>query len=97
MEVDEAGADEDLFAELVGIGRPAAILGVDGVDMRAEDGDGVDGIGLAVEDEVGGIEADAEVRHRHVADGARHGGGGLLAGFHEEALIVVARSARRPL
>jgi hypothetical protein len=88
VEVDQAGADEDFFPEFVGIGGPAAILRVHGVDVRAEDGDGVGGIGLAVEDEVGGIEADAEVGLGNVAESARHGGGGLLAGLHEEALIV---------
>ena len=63
VEVDEAFADQDFFAELVGVGGPAAVFGVDGVDVGAEDVDRVDGIGLAVEDEVGGVEADAEVGH----------------------------------
>ena len=88
VEVDEAFADENFFAELVGVGGPAAVFGVDAADVGAEDVDRVDWIGLAVEDEVGGVEADAEVGHVHVADGARHGGGGFLAGLHEEVLAV---------
>ena len=89
FEVHEAGADQDLFAELVGVGGPAAILRVNGMNMRTEDGNGVDGIGLAVKDEVGGVEPDAEVWHLHVADGARHGGRGFLASLHQEALVVL--------
>ncbi len=88
LEIDEAGADENLFAELVGVGRPAAVLCVDGMDVRAEDVDGVHGIRFAVEDEVGGVKADAEVGQVDVADGARHGGRGLLAGLHEEVLTI---------
>ena len=81
-------ADQHFFAELAGIGRPAAVLGVDAAHVRAEDVDRVDRICLAVEDEVGGVEADGEVGHGHVANHARHGGRRLLAGFHQEVLPV---------
>src|ERR1700744_774321 len=93
-EVDEAGADEDFFAELVRIGGPAAVFRVHGVDVRAEDGDGIHGIGFAVEDEVGGVEADAEVGLGNIAEGTRHGGRRLLAGPHEETLILLGAVLR---
>ena len=87
-EVDQPCADEHLFAEFVGVGRPAAVFGVDATDMRTEDVDRIDRIGFAVKQQVGGVEADAKVGHGHVADGARHGGRGLLAGLHQESLAV---------
>src|SRR3984957_11193786 len=87
-EVDEAFADENLFAKFVGVGGPAAILGMDAAHMGTEDVDRIHRVGLAVEEEVGGIEADAEVGHGYIVYGAGHRGGCFLAGFHEEVLAV---------
>ena len=87
-EVHQAFADKNLFAKFVGVGGPEAILGMNAAHMGTEDVDRVHRVGLAVEQEVGGVEADAKVGHGHIVDGARHGGGCLLAGFHEEVLAV---------
>src|SRR5277367_6478258 len=70
FEVDQAFADEDFFAELHWIGGPLAVFGVDAADVRADDVDGVDWIGLAVEDEVGGVQTHTQVWLVRVFDGA---------------------------
>ena len=54
----------------------------------ADDVDRVDWIGLAVEDQVGGVQSDGEVGKIYVANHPRHGGRRFLSGFHEEVLAV---------
>jgi len=93
FEVDQPFADKDLFAEFAGVGGPAAVLGVDAADVRAEDIYGVDRVGLAIKDEIGGVEADREVGHSDIAKHAGHGGRGLLAGLHEEMLTIALADA----
>jgi hypothetical protein len=72
----------------VGVGGPEAVFGMDAADMGTKDVDRLDRIGLAVKKQVGGVEADAEVGHGHVVDGAQHGGRCLLARLHQEVLAV---------
>src|SRR5690606_33810738 len=59
----------------------------------AEDVEGVDGVAATVEDEVGGVEVDAEVRQVDVFHGAEEGGGGFLAGLEPEAEAEVVAVA----
>ena len=81
-------AHQNLFAQLAGVGWPEAVFGMDIADIGTEDVDCIDRIGLAVEDEVGHVEADAQVGHGDVADGAQHGDRRLLARFHQECLAI---------
>ena len=46
VEVDDAFSDKNFFAEFVGVGGPEAVFGVDVADVRTEDIDRVDRIGL---------------------------------------------------
>src|ERR1039458_3472992 len=89
-EVDLALADGHLATQLTGAGRVEPVLGVDSLHQRAEDIEGVHRIGLAVEDEVGGVEVHADIVEADVADGAEEGDGGFLAGFAAEVLAVAA-------
>src|SRR5271170_6939760 len=93
FEIDQAFTDKDLFPQLAGIGGPAAVLGVDTADVRPQDIDGVDWVGLAVKDEIGGVEADREVRHGDIAKHPRHGSRGLLTGLHQEVLTIALADA----
>ena len=58
-------------------------------DQRAEDVEGVHRIGLAVKDQVGGIEIHADVVQAHVVDGAEQRDGRFLARFAAEVLAVL--------
>ena len=49
---------------------------------------GVDGIRFSVQDQIGGVETDAEVRLVDVFERARERGGSFLAGLHQEILAV---------
>src|ERR1035441_4763036 len=69
LEIDQAAANGRFLAQSARVGRPAAILGVDGAHVFTEDLGRIDGIGLAVENHVGGVEADAHVVEAAIADG----------------------------
>ncbi len=88
-EIHQALADENLAAEFAGIGGPATVFGMNAANVRAKDSDGVNWVSLPVEDQIGSVEADGEVRHGHVTDDARHRSRGLLPGFHQEILPIV--------
>src|ERR1700744_1861640 len=66
--IDQALPNQNLLAELVRIGWPAAVFGMDAADVRAQDVDGIDWIGLAVEDEVRRIQTNGKVGHGDIAD-----------------------------
>ena len=88
VEVHQPFSDLNFFAQLVGVGGPQTVLGVHVADVRTQNIYGIHGIGFAVQNQVGGIETDAEVGHVDISDAARHGRGCLLAGFHEEILSI---------
>ena len=54
-------SDRHLFTKRLGVGGIKAIFGVHALGVRAEDVDGVGGVPLAVEDQVGDVEVDADV------------------------------------
>ena len=56
--------------------------------MRAENIDGIDGIRLAIQNQVGGVEADSEIRQCHIANHPRHRRRRLLSRLHQEVLAV---------
>ena len=69
-EIDLALAYRLLRAEVAAVFRIEAILGVDAPDMRPEKRQGIDRVALAIEEEVGWIEVDADIVHGDVLDGA---------------------------
>ena len=83
-------SDRHLFTKRLGVGGIKAIFGVHALGVRAEDVDGVGGVPLAVEDQVGDVEVDTDVVEANVAYGADEGDRGLLAGLAVELLTVVA-------
>jgi len=62
---------------------------VHALGVRPENVDGVSGVSLAVEDQVGDVEVDADVVEADVADGADEGDRGFLAGLAVELLTVL--------
>src|ERR1035437_9499306 len=94
FEINQPLADKNLFAEFAGIGGPASVFRVHTAYMRPQNVDSVDRIRFAVEDEVGRIQSNGEVREADVADHARHGGWSLLAGFHKEILTIALAMLR---
>src|ERR1700751_4911928 len=87
-EIDQSSSDKHLFTEFARVGRPAPVLCMDAANVWPKNIDGVDWVGLAVENQVGSIEADGEVRHVDVADHPRHRRRSLLSGFHQEVLTI---------
>src|ERR1035438_2518289 len=88
--VDLALADGHFAPQLARAGGVESVLGVDSLHQRAENVEGVNRIGLAVKDEVGGVEVHADVVEAHVMDGAVERDGRFLAGFAAEVLAVAA-------
>src|SRR2546422_4691571 len=81
-------ADGDLPAQLSGVRRPETVFGMNSLDMGREDLDGVDRIGLTVEDEVGKIKVDALIVETDVLHRAHERNGRFLPGFIAEGLTV---------
>jgi hypothetical protein len=87
--------DRDFAAELFRINRPQPVLGVDALDVRRQNFDGINRVALAVENEIGEIEIDTLVGESYVLDGANQGDRRFLASFVAEILaIAVAVSGR---
>src|SRR2546427_3382102 len=85
-----AFADGHFFSQLSWVRRPETVLGVNSLDIRREDLDGVDRIGLAVEDEVGKIKVDALIVETDVQHRAHQRNGSFLPGLIAEVLRVAA-------
>lgn len=85
IEVDEAISEAHLVSEIVGISGAAAILGMDALDIGTKDIEGIDGIAASVEEEVGGIEIDAEIVETRGLDVAQQGHRRLLPSLKPEA------------
>src|SRR3989441_3913654 len=83
-----AFADGHFFSQLSWVRRPETVLGMNSLDIGREDLDGVDRIGLAVEDEVGKIKVDALIVETDVLHGAHERNGRFLPGFIAEGLTV---------
>ena len=65
-EVDAAGADQDFLTELHRVGGELSILCVNAFHVRANDVRRVHGIRFSVQDQIRGVETDAEVRLVHI-------------------------------
>src|SRR5579862_739470 len=89
-EIDFTFADGDFIAKVMRIGGPQAILGVDALDVRREEFNGVYRIGFAIEDEIGEIKIDALIFQADVVDGANQRNRGFLSGFVAEVLAITA-------
>src|SRR5579864_7989199 len=57
--------------------------------MRAEHTERLDGVASTVENQIGGVEIDADVRAVHVFQKALQHMRGLLAGFERKGLLVL--------
>src|SRR5262249_3774855 len=78
----------NFLAEFSRVGGPEAVFGVDALDVRREDFNCVDRIGLAVHDDVGDINVAALIVEADIAHGAHERDGSFLAGFVAEVLAV---------
>ena len=58
------------------------------LDIRTENINRVNGVRLSIQDEVGRVQADSEVRVVHVPNDPQHSRRGLLPGLHQEGLTV---------
>src|SRR2546425_10574734 len=83
-----AFADGHFFSQLSWVRRPETVLGMNSLDIGREDLDGVDRIGLAVEDEVGKIKVDALIVETDVLHRAYERDGRFLPGLIAEVLSV---------
>src|ERR1700722_12255304 len=63
---------------------------MDSLHQRAEDLQRIHRIGLAIENEVGGVKVYAVIVESHVVDGAVEGDGRFLAGLAAEVLAIAA-------
>jgi hypothetical protein len=80
-EIDLTFADSHFPAEVFRVRGEQAVFCVHAADVGADDIQRVDRIALAVEDEIRGIEVDADVAGTNVLNEAEQGDGALLAGF----------------
>src|SRR6267154_3384882 len=81
-------ADGHFFAEFLRIGRPKAVLGVNPLHERTKKFHSVDGIRLAVENQIGEVEVDTLIVQTYVLNGSYQRDGSFLAGFVTEILTV---------
>src|SRR6478672_7322089 len=80
--------NRDFLAKVLRVCRPKSVLGMNPLHVRTKDLDGINRVGLAVENEIGEIEVDALIVEANVLDGANESDGSFLAGFIAEVLAV---------
>src|SRR5690349_13360984 len=68
--IDSALADRHFLAELFRIGRIQPVFGVQATHVFADDIQRADGLSFAIEDQIGGIEIDADVVEAGIFDRA---------------------------
>src|SRR6266403_5502290 len=80
--------DGHFFAEFPRVGRPKAVLGVNPLHEGAEEFDSINGIRLAVENQIGEVEVHALIVQTYVLNGSHQGDGSFLPRFLTEILTV---------
>lgn len=75
-------------SEIMSVGRITAILAMNPADIFSDYVKRIHGIGLAVQDQIGGVEIDSKVGQSHVLKQTQQGDGCLLPGFEQQILAV---------
>src|SRR5207253_9995555 len=86
--IDLALPDGHFLPQLSRVRRPKTVFGMNALDIRREDLDGVERIGFAVEDEVGKIKVDALIVETNVLYHPHERNWSFLTGFIAEVLTV---------
>ena len=87
-EIHPAVSKADLFTQIVAVGRIHAILGVEIADIGSENIECVYRIGFAVQDEIRGVEIDAEIVTVHRLKTAQESHGCFLPCLKKQMLSV---------
>ncbi len=87
-EIDAAGTDQHLLAQLHGVGGPLAVFRMDTLHVRADHRDRIDRIGFPIENQVRRIQPHAQIWPVHILDRPLHRRGRFLPGLHQKVLSI---------